>query len=131
MFHSRRGQSPHQLQRPNAIESSGKDSSDEEAMLRHNHHLVGSPMTPPPPLMPQQKFYHYAGPPAIQMSTWQDRSIPGNSNYSSPVPPPVSRMAAGYHSLQYGEVGPHLGHRDVKYTRDAADDVQRAQVCCM
>ena len=132
--------SPSQLERSDAIDDNdaNDDNDDDDAMLRHNHHLVGSPMTPPPPLMQQQqKFYHYAGPPSIQMSTWQDRAIPGTGKYSGPVPPPVSRMAAGYHSLQYGEVVPpphpphahhQQHHREPKYSRDAIDDRHRAQV---
>ncbi len=44
LFLFRHISSPRQLQRSDAIESSGKDSSDEssdtkDTMLRHNHHL--------------------------------------------------------------------------------------------
>ena len=140
------------MQRSDAIESSGKDSSDEDSpedqpeandseMLRHNQYHLGAG-TPPPPLQQHpQKVYHYGGPPSIQMSTWQDRTIPPSQFVPAPhsghgmVMPPASRMAAGYYSLQYssGEMAPppsaYLQQHEVKYSRDAVDERHRPQVC--
>ena len=145
----------HSVDISNALDSADKDSDQEScssdpeqakgSMLRHNPHHRGVPPQQHQQQPHPQKLYHYAGPPSIQMSTWQDRSRyeipPVPVQYGAPVQyvqpvqpgiPATSRMAAGYYSLQYssGEVGPppssylRQQQSEPKYTRDAVDERQ-------